>query len=441
MNHPHEYRYDFAISYAAEDQNLAEFIHLAATENGRNGFIESRSLDHVGRPRPIFLPEVFADQSRFVIVLLSTSYVDRAWPQAELQSALMTAIERKGQRYIIPVQVDDIRSQEVPALLRSIGAIDGRGLRRDQIVDRIRAVLNDEDLLDQGSASNEELDPPIPGLHLFPKHARPTDSLALLQFNISPDEVDNCFATWVDGLRFVRNDFKNGVRIRARKAVFLPYWVGTATYRVRYQGWRILHSDDQQPEQAKQSVSGTIPKEFRFEQPAFIPQNEIGDDAATWLDSIKSGWDFDHRVAATEELMQGIPMIGDTVTREEAAKEEYEPLPADIDSALDRKVGGVSRHVEWDLEFEVNHAARRLAPAWIIDWEYEGRQGRSIINGRSGAGAGERITSAWKVFVLVMTIIAAIAILLTLISAYGSDHSDTPSDDAEITSEAASDSP
>ncbi|MDA1361740.1 toll/interleukin-1 receptor domain-containing protein [Glycomyces luteolus] len=434
MNHPH--RYDFAITYADEDRDFAKPLYDRLDAEGLKGFIDvDAEADLLGKHRPTHLAELFANDTEYVVLALSGAYFDQVWQQVELRGAIATAIRTKRD-YILPVRLDDA---EWPVLLQDIGFVDARERSPEAVARVIGAKL-------RGGAeppvplTEAPLDPPVLGLHRFPRHAKPEFEAAVVPFKVDESLVDDRFREWARGRWRAREDFRRLVSAGARRAVFVPYWVGEADLYVEYKG-----STQIQPSAAGTSAVQTQPPErvsvnreflhrrYQFARPAFIPDVEFGQGFAKHLAAVRPGWSLDERIAATPERLSGFDLIGRSVSAQEAAN-DWHPFSDDqLAAAIRADLGGAYQTIgtprtrAGGVEAEI-----RFLPVWVVDWEFEGERGRVLINGQTGVAAGSEYRSAWKTLMIAAGCVAAVMLLFALLNA-GVDDAQSPGEGAGST--------
>lgn len=107
MNQKESYQYDFAISYAGEEESIALGIHDAIKEKYANYsiFFASKEIDKlVGKDGEHFFENLFIE-SRQVIVILSENYKKKEWTRFEWDIIR----ERNEENRCIPIKIDDVR--------------------------------------------------------------------------------------------------------------------------------------------------------------------------------------------------------------------------------------------------------------------------------------------------------------------------------------------
>jgi hypothetical protein len=94
-------KFDFFISYASEDRDVAEALDDALSERGYTVWRDRGQLT-LGDSLTARINEGLAT-SRFAIVVLSHAFLGKNWPQAELNALQARAIA-EGQKVILPVR-------------------------------------------------------------------------------------------------------------------------------------------------------------------------------------------------------------------------------------------------------------------------------------------------------------------------------------------------
>ena len=74
-----------------------------------------------------------------------------------------------------------------------------------------------------------------------------------------------------------------------------------------------------------------------------------------------------------------------------------------------------------NLQVQANYSARTfkhiLVPVWLVSYTYGARSYQVLANGYTGALAGERPYSAWKIFFAVLAGVLALLVLLYVLGA------------------------
>lgn len=117
-----EFNFEVAISFAGAQRELAEKLAKILQENGVETFYDDFYPEKLwGKNLAEELDRVFRKESRYCVMLISSDYAERMWPQHERRSALDRQIKERGKEYILPVQID---STDLDGLQKSIGHLN-----------------------------------------------------------------------------------------------------------------------------------------------------------------------------------------------------------------------------------------------------------------------------------------------------------------------------
>jgi hypothetical protein len=102
------FQYDVAISYASEDEKYVIAIEDEIRKNGINRYFRYKNEQSKlwGKDLSSFLSETFGKKSKYVLILLSESYVRKKWTDVEFEYAVKEA-EKRDREFILPVRLDD----------------------------------------------------------------------------------------------------------------------------------------------------------------------------------------------------------------------------------------------------------------------------------------------------------------------------------------------
>lgn len=108
------YKYDFAISFAGEEREIAESLALKLVEKGIRVFYDNFELHKLwGEDLAEKLYTIYSEESKYCIILVSEKYLEKIWTTHERKSALQKQITQKG-GYILPLRIDDVSLPGLP---------------------------------------------------------------------------------------------------------------------------------------------------------------------------------------------------------------------------------------------------------------------------------------------------------------------------------------
>ena len=146
-----DFEFDFALSFAGQDRPVAAQLALQLQLGGATVFYDhyyrSRLL---GRKLHREIRLLYGSRSRFVVPLVSSHYLARYFPVAELVAAKLEEDSRESE-FILPIRLDDTL---VPGLDSDVCYADVREQSIEQIADVLLAKLRDR-MMGVGLAPSE----------------------------------------------------------------------------------------------------------------------------------------------------------------------------------------------------------------------------------------------------------------------------------------------
>ena len=132
------YKYDVAISFAGEDRNVARQIAQLLEAHELKIFFDEFELATLwGKDLYEYLADVYSNQARYCIMLISKYYAKKAWTTHERKNAQARAF-RENREYILPVKLDDTM---IPGIPETIGYLDFRKLSVEEVIDAVLTKL------------------------------------------------------------------------------------------------------------------------------------------------------------------------------------------------------------------------------------------------------------------------------------------------------------
>lgn len=119
-----QYSFDFAISFSAESREVARELAKLLVERGARVFYDDYFLAHLlGKRLDSEFSWAFGAGTRYFVPIVSSTYVERSWPQYEWSVAKHEAEKRK-EEFILPLRIDDSHLVGLPD---NVGYLDLRG--------------------------------------------------------------------------------------------------------------------------------------------------------------------------------------------------------------------------------------------------------------------------------------------------------------------------
>jgi hypothetical protein len=107
--------YDVALSYASEDRVHAEAIAKTLKRAGKKVFFDHDVRSRLwGNPLSEELNAIYSRRATYCVLFVSRHYKEKRWTLHELRAAIVGAASTRKRDYILPVQLDDTRLDELP---------------------------------------------------------------------------------------------------------------------------------------------------------------------------------------------------------------------------------------------------------------------------------------------------------------------------------------
>lgn len=254
-----------------------------------------------------------------------------------------------------------------------------------------------------------------------------------LPFAITEAAARAALEKWFKGLWFAPNGLAQYARRGRRMAgVYSPFWTFDAETRTRYDGargdyyyetvWvtRQVNGRSQQVAEQRRHVrwtpvSGRVARSFDdvlVLASTALPRS-ITDALAPWdLSALR---DF------RPDYLAGFDAEGYTVHLAAGRDIAHDEMAGVILGDVRRAIGGdVQRIGSIATDHENETFKHILLPVWTAAYKYNGKSYRFVVNGQSGRVQGERPWSVWKLALLILAILAALALVMALGEGNGS---------------------
>lgn len=250
---------------------------------------------------------------------------------------------------------------------------------------------------------------------------------SLLPFKISDGQVRDSIRKWYGTRWFAPNKLKRAALTDTLKGMYLPYWTFDAHVAARWTaeaGYHyyvtVSYRDSNGNTQTRQE------QRTRWEPAAGSLQHFFDDELVPGTVGVhpellaKIG-----QFPTTSDLKPYSPEFvrGWTVERyqvdlRQAAQRGEAQMQAQTRALCADQVPGDTHR---NLQVQANYSARTfkhiLVPVWLVSYTYGARSYQVLANGYTGALAGERPYSAWKIFFAVLAGVLALLVLLYVLGA------------------------
>jgi hypothetical protein len=139
-----EPRYDVALSFAGENRGYVDKVAVLLKDEGVKVFYDDyEQVALWGRNLYTHLDWVYRIASKYCVVFISEAYAGKVWTNHERESAQARALT-ENREYVLPARFDDT---EVPGLLPTIGYVDLRKMKPEELAKLIRDKLGPRKLM------------------------------------------------------------------------------------------------------------------------------------------------------------------------------------------------------------------------------------------------------------------------------------------------------
>lgn len=247
---------------------------------------------------------------------------------------------------------------------------------------------------------------------------------SLLPFKVDREHVHATIKSWLGSRWFAPNALKSRALVDTVHGVYVPYWTFDSKVDCPWSAeaghyyWETEHYTDAQGKRQSRQVRKTrwVPASGRIHHSfddVLIPGTTGVDrrllakieDFPTTSDLVPydkgyvSGWDVEHYQV----------VLFDAARQARIRKHDI------LESLCGREVpGDTYRNLRIQPTFSEETFKLLLVPLWVLAYDFGRKRNQVIVNGYTGAIAGNYPKSAWKIFFLVMGMLMVIGIILLL---------------------------
>jgi hypothetical protein len=243
---------------------------------------------------------------------------------------------------------------------------------------------------------------------------------AVAPFALDKSTAQQRFAAWIKGLWFAPNALKSTVsQPDGVRGVYLPYWTYDARTLTRYRGERgddrTLTERNAQGVQQSRTVTDWSPAAGAVQQ-HFDDLLVIGSPSVPQhLAGVLGGWQLERIEPCRDEVLAGFTVEAYRKGLEDGFREARQRMEPAIDSAIRHDIGGNRQRIHAkDTAVDEIRFKHILLPLWIGAYRFGGKGYQVVVNAQTGAIAGDRPWSAWKIALAVVAALLVAAVLFSL---------------------------
>ena len=232
------------------------------------------------------------------------------------------------------------------------------------------------------------------------RHIRPA---ALLAFALPEEEARGRLKGWLASRWFAPNALRKYARAGRRMAgIYAPHWTFDAETETAYTGRRGVRRTE-----TYRNAKGETQTRTRIDWYPARGRVRVAFDDLTVLGSTSlpealtdgvAPWDLPALDPYRPEVIAGFRAEAYTIDLAAAWDRAQERMTPAIHSAIRRDIGGDAQRIESTRTATAEETFRHvLLPLWIAAYRYGGKSYRFVVNGTTGAVAGERPYSWVKI--------------------------------------------
>lgn len=242
----------------------------------------------------------------------------------------------------------------------------------------------------------------------------------LLPFRVTRESALQSFRKWLHSLWLRPNDLKRASRVSSMQGAYIPFW----TFDAATDSWWTAEAGYYYYVEVRRGNQTVRERRVRWEDASGQVQLFFDDVPVPASRGVDSSLCSAIEPFPTAELtpyepsyLSGFLAEENAVDLPEALETAKERMRSDIRSACANEVpGDTHRNLEVRTVFDAVAYKNALLPIWIAAYDYHGKPYRFLVNGVTGKCNG---TAPWSVIKVTLTVIAVLAIVLTVLFLFG----------------------
>jgi DNA-directed RNA polymerase subunit RPC12/RpoP len=257
----------------------------------------------------------------------------------------------------------------------------------------------------------------------------PPESLAPFKHDLRA--ARDAFTKWLEGLWFAPSELKKVATLGQLSGVYVPYWTYDAMTYTSYEGERGDNYQDTETYTERDANGNSVTKtrtvtRIRWYSVSGEVQHFFDDVLVCGSKSVPAKlvtklepWDLSKLEPFRAEFLSGFKTERYAVGLKEGFNEAKRLMEPEIEQLIRDDIGGDHQriHDKKTRYFGVTFK-HLLLPMWVAHYRYQEKLFQILVNGRTAKVSGERPWSAWKIAGLVLLIVAVIALIYGLVSAF-----------------------
>ncbi|MBI2930355.1 MAG: hypothetical protein HYY16_01780 [Planctomycetes bacterium] len=253
---------------------------------------------------------------------------------------------------------------------------------------------------------------------------------AVVPFQVTQAQALDRFQAWIASLWFAPNELKRLKETDRVAGVYRPYWTFDAATHSFYHGERGDHYWVTEHTTTTEHVDGQTRTVSKSRQARKTRWTSVSGQVSHFFDDLliaagrPLGWDTRYNLGGLRPydpgFLAGWQAERYTLPPERAWPAAKKIVDEEIDGLVREEIGGDEQRVH---SVRTGYSAVKfkhiLLPLYVAGYFYAGKAYRFQVNGQSGEVKGERPYSFWKIFFLVVGILAALGLVALVVAARG----------------------
>jgi hypothetical protein len=249
----------------------------------------------------------------------------------------------------------------------------------------------------------------------------------MVAFRVSKDDANKRFGEWIGGLWFRPNDLKKIARVQEMGGVYIPFWAFHSNVFSQWtaqRGYYYYTTETYTEVENGQRVTRTRQVQHTRWEPAAGARTDLFHDLLVCASRGLPG-DLVEKFS-TFDTTQLQPYRPEYLAGWRAESYAVDLLPGwgmaqqkimqQQESRCAGDVGGDTHQALAVTNFFTGVTFKHLLlPIWVAAYRYNGKVFLFLVNGQTGEVVGKAPWSAWKLTILILFIIAAIAGIVVLV--------------------------
>jgi DNA-directed RNA polymerase subunit RPC12/RpoP len=250
---------------------------------------------------------------------------------------------------------------------------------------------------------------------------------AVLPFQLPKKQAVGQIKSWLRSRWFAPNALKNMARQESIQGVYLPFWTYDSRTVSDYTGQRGEHYYETEYYTETDENGNTVQRSRQVQKTRWWPASgrvardfdDVTIPATQSVDVVKQHeldpWDLEQLVPYAPGYLSGFKAQRYQIELESGFESARSIMAGVIEGDVRSDIGGdeqIVHHIDtqhFDVTFK-----HILLPIWIAAYRFNGKVYQVVVNARTGEVQGERPYSFWKIFGLVLLILALIAVFIAL---------------------------